>query len=276
MSDPSPKSNPGTLRATPRSISSPGSAAGPTPSDSLAGPTTTLSGPVPAPASLSVGQVALRRWATSGTYGPLFIGSSPSAILQSSLESKLQAVLGGNGSPEYVLTWKHWDMPSGPPICVLRASGRRTSGNGCSGWPTPNAGPQNDNDSTFLEHGFGLTLGMAAQLVGWTTPQAHDATARGSGQKANHGTKHGCADLNRDARVAGWATPRSSDVNANPMTQRGLQTLPGQALAGSPARTGKRGVLNPALPRWLMGFPADWANCAPTATPSCRRSPRCS
>jgi hypothetical protein len=87
-----------------------------------------------------------------------------------------------NGSPEFVLTWKNWDMPSGPPICALRASARRISGSGCSGMPK-----------------------------GWTTPQAHDATARGRGQKPRHGTKHGCADLNADAQMAAWPTPNAAD-----------------------------------------------------------------
>ena len=47
-----------------------------------------------------------------------------------------------------------------------------------AGWPTPNAGPQNDTDSKWRErrakikgqkkngNGFGLTLGMAVQDVG--------------------------------------------------------------------------------------------------------------
>jgi hypothetical protein len=45
-----------------------------------------------------------------------------------------------NGSLEYELIWKEWDMRSGPPICALRGSARRTSGKGCTGWPTPMAG----------------------------------------------------------------------------------------------------------------------------------------
>src|SRR5690606_1479281 len=125
---------------------------------------------------------------TSGTCGRSSTDSSPSAILQSSLENRLQARLDVNGSPEYALTWKHWDMPSGPPICALRASARRTSG-----------------------RGFGLSP------KGWTTPQAHDGSPRGRGQKARHGTKHGCADLNRDAQMAGWRTPSGSDGEGGTM-----------------------------------------------------------
>jgi hypothetical protein len=70
-----------------------------------------------------------------------------------------------------------------------------------AGWPTPNAGPQNDTDSRWLDrraaikakgingNGFGLTLGMAATLAGWPTPTAEDhrrgcETAEAAGHRA--------------------------------------------------------------------------------------------
>src|SRR5690606_9334955 len=92
-----------------------------------------------------------REKGTNGTCGQSSTGSSRSAILQSSLENRLQARLDVNGSPEYALTWKHWDMPSGPPICALRASTRRISDKGYTGWPTPMANkltPQTRKDFT--------------------------------------------------------------------------------------------------------------------------------
>lgn len=48
----------------------------------------------------------------------------------------MRAALDVTGSPEFELTWRYWDMPSGPPILALRASARRTSASACSGWPT--------------------------------------------------------------------------------------------------------------------------------------------
>jgi len=95
------------------------------------------SGQSPVPANPSASQDALREWATRGTYGPLFDGLSTSAALQSSLESRLHQRLDCNGSPEYVLTWKSWGMPSGAPICALRAYPRPTKGSAFTGWRSP-------------------------------------------------------------------------------------------------------------------------------------------
>ena len=75
----------------------------------------------------------------SAIFGPLFSHSSPSADLQRRLENRLRALLDVNGSPEYELTWKESDMPSGPPICRLRASARYTFASSCGGWPTVRA-----------------------------------------------------------------------------------------------------------------------------------------
>ncbi len=72
--------------------------------------------------------------------GQIGTNSSPSADLQSSLESRLRVRLEGIGSQLFGYKWKLWDMPSGLPICALRASGHRTLGNVCSGWGTPTAG----------------------------------------------------------------------------------------------------------------------------------------
>ena len=96
--------------------------------------------------------------------------------LQKNLEQSLRSQLSDYISPEFVMTWKSWDMLLGQPICRLRALGRRTSGNGSSGWPTPSV-INNLNDSTWQErreslkqkhnngNGFGLNLGQAATLV---------------------------------------------------------------------------------------------------------------
>lgn len=53
------------------------------------------------------------------------------------LASKLAAQLDSGGSTLFVLTLKERATPSGLSIPALRASVRRTSGNGCISWPTP-------------------------------------------------------------------------------------------------------------------------------------------
>ena len=139
--------------------------------------------------------------------------SSRSATLQRFLESRLRAALDVNGSLEYVLTWKHWDMGSGPRICALRARARRTSGNGSIGWPTPMAGTPaqrgyneaGNNDSSRK---------TVAVLRGWPTP---DTNKRG-GPQAPEKRKAGGHSVTLQDRVQsllGWATPRARDHKNN-------------------------------------------------------------
>jgi hypothetical protein len=159
------------------------------------------------------------------------------------LASKLQARTAGLGSPLYALTWKPWDMPSGPPICALRASARRTSGSDsggeASGWPTPSASGFEAKDLERLEqrraecaekhgnNGFGLTLGQAAPLLaGWATPTASLATkgARPEPGEIMEAMRSHGPDLAALASLAGWATPAARDfksANAKTYAERG-------------------------------------------------------
>ena len=73
----------------------------------------------------------------SGTCGRLSTTSSGSANLAESLVSRLQARLDSRGSTLYMLTWKRRTTPLLRSIYALRASPRRTSDNGCTGWVTP-------------------------------------------------------------------------------------------------------------------------------------------
>jgi hypothetical protein len=221
-----------TLAALRSYISSPVSEDGATRFDSPAGPTTGLCGRAVAPVSHSAQPESERALQTSDTFGRNFDASLASANLQQSLESRLRQRMAAFGSPEYALTWKQWDMQSGPPICALRASGRRTSDNDFGGWPTPTRDAKD-----------------------WS-PEAAAAYARGE-----RNTTHDL-DLGGAVQMVGWPTTRDHKDGASDLTNVPINGLLGRQVSLSPAQTEKRGALNPRFSLWLMGYRTAWALCA--------------
>lgn len=147
-------------------ISLPESADGRSPFGSPGGPKIAQSGQDHAHASHSAVRGDNLPKKTNAIYGQSSEILSASAVLQRSLANRLRANLDANGSPEYLLTWKEWAMPSRVPICALRASARPTSDNDFIGWATPtvqdsanNAGPsQSRRNSLPLNYGATLAI----------------------------------------------------------------------------------------------------------------------
>jgi hypothetical protein len=95
-------------------------------------------------------------------------------------------------------------------------------------------------------NGFGVTLGMMAQLSTWNTPTTNDA---------------------KQAQAQAQAPTRNLS---------GQVQHTGPTQSSSPAEMGSTGGyrLNPRFSLWLQGYPAAWAYCGERAMQSCRRSRR--
>lgn len=226
------------------------------------------------------------------TYGLRFSASSASVRLQQSLASRLQERLASRGSTMFALTWKAQATPQRRLTCRLRASALPTSGSDFGGWPTAQSRDGANSRSGMPERTGGRrrNLDDYVTLAAWPTTTAGDARSSRNSTATRYRIPptgiHDGHTLTDAATLAGWATPQARDEkganlpgndlthNARPLNEQARLADFGLALNGSSAETEKRGQLNPAHSRWLMGYPAEWDDCAPTETRSSRKSRR--
>lgn len=243
-----------------------------------------------APASRSRSRAKGPELLMRGTYGPTFSASSVPDGPLSSWESRLRQRLARIGSSECDLTWKASAMSDGVLLSRLVPSTPRTveidSGLllEAAYWPTCVARDWKSESATpefytkWSANPKGKTLPMMLAL--WSTPQASD------GEKGGPNQSFGAGGMPLPAQAfhsSMWPTATAVD-GARGLTTRPQDTgipLPqrvGQALgippAGSSATTAKRGVLNPAFPCWLMGYPLAHLSCGAMAMQSFHRSRR--
>lgn len=242
---------------------------------------------------------------TPDTYGRSSGDSLRIAARKPSWENRLRDRLASYGSRWFALRWKYLDTLLGPAVFALVGSARPKSETDFGSWPAPMAGTPARNGNN--EAGSTDSSRRTRQLLsGWPTPTAalgNKAVRTQQGAMDEARRKSASNDLGvaaaltaawpgplastggpepegksgrKLATVAGWITPTMVDYKdgttmapGGPSTRLGSQVL--TSLPEDPTGESSGAPLNPAFSLWLMGFPEEWLNCAPSETRSSRR-----
>lgn len=237
------------------------------------GPTLVPSGPDHVPASRLASQVKAKGKRTSATSGRNSTASLQPAAPTSLWESRLRQRLANLGSTECVLTWKASVTPAGRPLSRLVPSTRPTEGIDSGLWPTPSVAMATGGQSSRSGDRKGeLLIGGLARML-WPTPTARDHFPAHNpeyiAEKRAQG--HGMSNLN-DRVTELWPTSTAVNHSGGAALCKWGGTRSREKLRQAVTSAELNGALNPAFPCWLMGFPTAREDCAPTETPSSRKS----
>ena len=268
MNEQSPKYNQKTSKALRSVTSSLGLEGGVRQLDLLDGETTAQCGQVARHANPSAQLANRKEKMMSDTYGQYSSISLESVNLQSSLESKLQAQLGTDGSMIYDMTWKRKVTPQGWSYYQLAASARHTketdSGQLHGGWATPNTMDYMAlrSDEALLRQATTVRNGRTfpANLREQVDPRSQEIYAA-------------------KQIPAAWPTPTTrdykdtGDLSKSMVRKNGKSRLDGVPRVASIVETESTGKsqLNPRFSLWLMGYPIEWGCCGERVTLSSRK-----
>ena len=273
-----------TSKDTDKSTCSPVSAASASDSEWQAGLTIDLFSQADSPASPGVSPGSSEAQKMTVTSGQKWQDLLKVCGLDGCLAKTFRALLENRwASTECFLTWNVSATPQGRQVFRLVPSMPLTGAPESGLWPTPQEHDKHKGDPKRVgrfgtKHG-GRNLNEEAAL--WPTPRAITGGPESTERKQELGrTQSGGGDLQSAAKM--WATPSSRDwkdtpgmaptgVNPDGSTRNREDQLPRQ-VSGQTTPSSEGGALNPTFVCWLMGYPSEWINCAPSAMPSSRKS----